>query len=176
MMRLVKSKAELWTIVAILLVAVAAPMSARYSGLRFNDTNSLPIGWYRITPGPSPYVAICLPDAIVHSAIQAGLSLPSGGECPDGHRPILKKIYRATSDKPITFDAQGFRINGRLLANTAPKEKSKTGVRLQHQAFGTYRDGIWAVSGYNPDSFDSRYFGPVSEASIRYYAVPFVLF
>jgi conjugative transfer signal peptidase TraF len=173
----IKSRAvEIWIVATVVLVAIAAPLVAKHSGLRFNDTTSLPVGLYRRTPGPSPYVAICLTKAIVSSAIGAGLSLPSGGECPDGHRPILKKIYRATSDKPITFDAQGFRINGRLLANTAPKEKSKTGVRLQHQAFGTYRDGLWAVSDYNPDSFDSRYFGPVSEASIRYYAVPFVLF
>jgi conjugative transfer signal peptidase TraF len=172
----IKSKAvEIWIVATIVLVAIAAPLVARHSGLRFNDTTSLPVGLYRRATGPSPYVAICLPQATVSSAIGAGLSLPSG-ECPDGHRPILKKIYRATSDKPITFDERGFRINDRLLANTAPKEKSKTGARLQHQAFGTYRDGLWAISDYNPDSFDSRYFGPVSQASIRYYAVPFVLF
>jgi conjugative transfer signal peptidase TraF len=173
----IKSKAvEIWIVATVVLVAIAAPLVARHSGLRFNNTTSLPVGLYRKAQGPAPYVAICLPKAIIHSAIEAGLSLPSGGECPDGHRPILKKIYRATSDKPITFDAQGFRFNGRLLANTAPKEKSKTGVRLQHQAFGTYHDGLWAISDYNPDSFDSRYFGPVSQASIRFYAVPFVLF
>jgi type IV secretory pathway protease TraF len=126
-----KSKAvELGIVATVVLVAIAAPLVAKHSGLRFNDTTSLPVGLYRKASGPSAYVAICLPKAIIHNAIEAGLSLSSGGECPDGHEPILKKIYRATSDKPITFDARGFRINGRLLANTVPKEKSKTGVRL----------------------------------------------
>jgi len=173
---MMKSKGAWWILAATFLVAVAAPLLARHSGLRFNDTDSLPVGFYRTTPGPSAFVGVCLPKAIVQQATVAGLLLPYRGECPDGHVPILKKLYRATGDHPILFDARGFHISGQLLRNTAPKEKSKTGAPLQHQAFGTYRNGLWVLSDHNPDSFDSRYFGPVTEASIRYYAVPFVLF
>jgi conjugative transfer signal peptidase TraF len=173
---MMRTKGEWWVLAAILVVAVAAPFLTKHSGLRFNDTDSLPMGFYRTTPGPSPFVGVCLPNAIVQRAIVAGLLLPHGGECPNGHVPILKKLYRATGDHPILFDARGFHIAGRLVRNTAPKEKSKTGVPLQHQPFGTYGNGLWVFSDHNPDSFDSRYFGPVNEASIRYYAVPFVLF
>ena len=134
------------------------------------------MGLYCRVPGVAHYAAICLSESILNTALQAGLVVPKG-ECPDGKEPILKPLYQATAAAPITFTQSGFVIGNRSLANTVPKLRSRTGAALDHVAFGTYTGaGLWAISDYNPDSFDSRYFGPVSEANVRYYAVPFVLF
>jgi type IV secretory pathway protease TraF len=105
----------------------------------------------------------------LRSAFDAGLKLEPG-ECPDGHQPILKTVYRATPESPIVLDSQGFTIAGAPIGNTAPKAFSKAGKPLAHYAFGVYTSGLWAISGYSRDSFDSRYFGPVSSKEVRFYA------
>jgi conjugative transfer signal peptidase TraF len=152
-----------------------APAALRHSTLRWNASASVPTGIYRIVPRNSRYAEICLPEPVLAIALHAGLFL-GPGECPDGKEPILKPIYRATADKPISFGPEGFSIGGRELNNTAAKLCSKTGEPLSHTAYGRYTSGLWAISDYNPDSFDSRYFGAIAETSVRYYAVPFILF
>ena len=98
------------------------------------------------------------------------------GECADGYQPILKTVYPATPETPITLDAAGFLVGGVRIPNTKPKAMSRKGQPLEHFAFGTYTSGLWAISGYNADSYDSRYFGPVAQETIRFYAKPlFVL-
>ncbi len=156
-------------------VVALAPAALQHSSLRWNQTASEPEGLYRISRNGSSYAAICLPEAVVKTALDAGLRLPSG-ECPGGREPILKTVYRATLTAPITFTPSGFIVGSTLLKNTAPNLRSKTGQPLAHEAYGTYTSGVWAISDYNPNSFDSRYFGSVPESSIRYYAKPFFLF
>jgi conjugative transfer signal peptidase TraF len=162
-------------IIAVLTLVCGAPAALQHSTLRLNASASVPTGLYRIVPRTSRYAAICLPEAVLATAINAGLFV-ARGECPDGKQPILKPIYRATANTPIVFGSDGFSIGNRALKNTAAKLRSKTGEPLSHIAYGQYTSGLWAISDYNPDSFDSRYFGPVSEAEVRYYAIPFVLF
>jgi conjugative transfer signal peptidase TraF len=162
-------------VIAALGAVAVAPAALKHSRFRLNSTASIPEGIYRIVPNGSRYAAICLPEAVLDTAQKAGLFVPPG-ECPDGREPILKSVYRATLAAPITFTPGGFIIGNRLLANTAAKLRSKTGEPLNHQAFGIYGTGLWAISDYNPDSFDSRYFGPVPDSSVRYFAVPFFLF
>ncbi len=161
--------------VAVLVLVCGAPAALQHSALRLNASASVPTGLYRIVPRTSRFAAICLPEPVLETAHQAGLIIPLG-ECPGGKEPILKPIYRATADAPIAFGPGGFSIGHRALSNTAAKLRSKTGEPLNHIAYGTYTTGLWAISDYNPDSFDSRYFGPVSETNVRYYAVPFFLF
>lgn len=160
---------------AVVTMAFVAPIALRHIPLRANRTASVPPGIYRVVSRPSRYAAICLSGSVIHSAEQAGLRL-APGECPDGREPILKTVYRATPTVPVAFSPSGFSVGGRLLANTRPKLRSKTDVPLGHAAFVTYRDGLWAISDFNPDSFDSRYFGAVPQSNVRYYVVPFFLF
>jgi conjugative transfer signal peptidase TraF len=162
-------------VVAALVLVCGAPAALQRSPLRLNASASVPTGLYRIVPKTSRYAAICLPAQILATARQAGLFVPPG-ECPDGREPILKPIYQASANTPIVFGPGGFSIGRRALSNSTAKLRSKTGEPLSHIAFGTYTTGLWAISDYNPNSFDSRYFGPVSEANVRYYAVPFFLF
>jgi conjugative transfer signal peptidase TraF len=155
-------------------LAVAAPVALSRSSYVLNYTDSVPVGIYHKVDVPR-YAAICLPEETVAKAMQAGLSLEPG-PCPGGREPLLKTIYQATVESPITLTREGFFIRARLLRHTAPKPFSKTGVPLTHEAFGTYRSGLWAISDFSADSFDSRYFGPVPEACVRYYAAPVLLF
>ena len=94
------------------------------------------------------------------------------GDCPGGYAPVLKPVFQATVTQPVVFTQQGFVMDGKLVPNTAPRTRTHSGVVLAHYPFGTYSDGLWAISDFNPNSYDSRYFGPVKEADIRFYVQP----
>jgi conjugative transfer signal peptidase TraF len=173
---MIKRRGEIVILTLSVLLFMTIPLIAQRSGLCFNDTNSMPIGLYStVLADKYKYVAVCLPQQTVETAIRAGIEI-AAGECPDGHRPILKRLYRASAEHPIEFSERGFRVDARLLSNTAPKEKSNKGVSLHHFAFGSYTQGLWVISDYNANSFDSRYFGPIRQEEIRYYAAPVFLF
>ena len=157
-------------------LAIGVPSALRHSNLRFNTTDSVPIGLYLSQSQPGvPFVGICLDANTLRSAMAAGLEL-GHGECPDGHEAILKTVYRATPESPIVLDSNGFTIAGVPTANTTPKAFSKTGKPLTHYAFGRYTSGLWAISGHSRDSYDSRYFGPVVREDVRFYAKPLLVF
>ena len=156
-------------------VALSLPDALKHSHLRFNSTNSVPVGLYETEAVRAPYAGVCLTPATLRTALAAGLEL-GRGECADGHQPVLKTVYEASPASPVVFDADGFAVGNRRIPNTRPKAFSKKGKPLTHYAFGTYTAGLWAISGYNRDSFDSRYFGPVSQESLRFYAKPLFVF
>ncbi len=157
-------------------VYVATDVLLKAAHLHINFSNSVPVGLYRETTEiAEPYAGICLPVSTVTQAIHAGLALDHG-TCPGGFEPILKPIFRATETSSIIYGQAGFVVNGKLLPNTAPKTHSETGAPLQHFPFGVYRNGLWAISDFNPNSFDSRYFGPLDPGSIQFYVHPFLTF
>jgi len=160
------------TLLIALGFAVTLPVGIHSSGLLMNYTNSVPVGVYRKSENPiAPYAVFCLAQPAVYAALHAGLEIPAG-DCPGGVAPILKPLIYPLPEHPLTFSARGFFFEGKLLANTAPKTHSKTGAALQHYPFGVYVRGAWAVSDFNRDSFDSRYFGPVTPDAIGFYAKP----
>jgi conjugative transfer signal peptidase TraF len=151
---------------------ISAPLVLSTPRLRFNVSNSIPVGIYSETDDDAPYVGFCLPSDVLEQARFAGLQLDHG-RCPGDVQPVLKPLYVATPEHPLRLDEHGFVLDGNTLFNTAPKSYSKTGATLQHYPYGVFTSGVWAISTYNPDSFDSRYFGPLDPASIRFRAKPF---
>jgi conjugative transfer signal peptidase TraF len=162
--------------IGVLAFAVGLPAGIQRSGLLMNYSDSVPLGIYRRVPAKSAnratsYAGFCLPRATANAAIQAGLDVEPGA-CPGGLAPVLKPVICPSPGHPLIYDAQGFSFDGKMLPNTVPKSQSRTGVPLEHYAFGVYTSGIWALSDFNPNSYDSRYFGPVAPDAIRFYAKP----
>jgi conjugative transfer signal peptidase TraF len=161
-------------LVAVLYIATDELLKA--ARLHINFSNSVPIGLYQEAPELSgSYAGICLPTETVKRAIQAGLAIDPGS-CAGGVEPILKPLFLATEASPVRYDQDGFSIDGKLLPNTAPKSRSRTSSLLAHAPFGIYRSGLWAISDFNANSFDSRYFGPVDPATIQFHAKPVLTF
>jgi conjugative transfer signal peptidase TraF len=163
-------------LIGVLAFAIGLPAGIQRSGLLMNYSDSVPLGLYRRVSSNSlnraiSYAGFCLPRATANAAIQAGLEVVPGA-CPAGLAPVLKPVICPSPGHPLIYDARGFSFNGKLLPNTAPKTQSRTGVRLEHFPYGAYASGTWAVSGFNPNSYDSRYFGPVAPDAIRFYAKP----
>jgi conjugative transfer signal peptidase TraF len=157
----------------ILVFFVAPPFTVWALQLHINYTDSIPVGLYRETHAPNAgYIGFCLTPDVLGRAHLAGLMIDPG-DCPGNVQPVLKPLYVATPEHPLRLDEHGFVLDGNTLFNTAPKAYSQTGVALQHYPFGVFTGGVWAISTFNPDSFDSRYFGPLDPASIRFRAKPF---
>jgi conjugative transfer signal peptidase TraF len=91
------------------------------------------------------------------------------GTCPDGGSPLMKPVVARAGDS-VQVSARGLSVNGKAVPNSAPLPKDTAGRPLTSWPVGTYRvqpGTVWVVSDYHPRSFDSRYFGPISEALIR---------
>jgi conjugative transfer signal peptidase TraF len=138
-------------------------------GLRINATKSLPVGIYLITNDENaPLVEFC-PQGVFST-----LSLVRGyrprGVCPDGGAPLIKQVIAHSGDT-VVLSPEGIRVNGRFLTNTAPQQVDTAGRPLTAWPSGVYSVApgtVWVASTYHPNSFDSRYFGPISLGLIRH--------
>jgi conjugative transfer signal peptidase TraF len=95
--------------------------------------------------------------------------LSAGIFCHDGTQRIVKAVLAAPGDT-VDLTAEGFRIQGKLLPNTAPRRVDSQGRAGRAVAPGRYpvRPGtLWVVSTRTPASFDSRYFGAVPTSAVR---------
>jgi conjugative transfer signal peptidase TraF len=144
-------------------------------GLRLNATGSLPLGFYVVSSGrEANLVDFCPPEPF--SAISVARGYRTVGGCSDGDSPLMKPVVAKAGDTVVASEL-GISVNGALLRNTAPRPKDSQGRPLPHHPFGTYSVApgtVWVASIYNPLSFDSRYFGPISINQIRERLKPFL--
>lgn len=139
-----------------------------FLGIRINTSPSLPLGLYLATSDPNAnLIEFCPAEPFASLAIERGYR--NEGTCPDGAAPLLKPVAAKPGDV-IELSARGIQVNGRLLPDTAPLPVDTQGRPLAPWKFGDYTvqpSSLWVASSYNRRSFDSRYFGPVAESSIR---------
>ncbi len=137
-------------------------------GLRINTSPSLPMGLYVTTQDANAkLVEFCPAEPFATLSKVRGYRDP--GACRDGAAPLLKPIVAKSGDV-VELSARGSSVNGALLPNTGPLLKDTKGRPLEAWPFGRYvvaPETVWVASSYNPRSFDSRYFGPISTAAIR---------
>lgn len=151
--------------------AVAAAFES--GGVRVNASASLPIGLYRITSDTTARLVEFCPSE-PYASLSANRAYRGKGNCSDGAEPLMKPIVAVSGDV-VDVSSYGVAVNGRLLPNSAPILVDTKGRPLQHWRFGRYRvlpGTAWVISSFNKRSFDSRYFGPVPIATIRYHLRP----
>jgi conjugative transfer signal peptidase TraF len=143
------------------------------AGLRFNSTPSMPIGLWRVaaTEGPlqrGDNVIVCPPDtAAVRTGTRRGYIQP--GLCPGGYEPLVKPVAAVVGDV-VTVSVAGVAVNGQQVTNTAQLAQDSAGRVLRPFPAGAYAVAageVWLLSGHDPRSFDSRYFGPVPAANVQ---------
>ena len=122
-------------------------------GLVLNVTDSMPEMVYKIGHGEKGSMAsFCSPTS--HASI-------GRGSCPDGSMPLIKRVVGVAGDLVTATDA-GIDINGQSVSNSRPLDLDTNGSALPHfrGSFRLKQGEFWAA-GEHPNSFDSRYFGPV---------------
>ena len=168
----------------IAVVACAAATAALFAGtslgVRLNATPSMPLGLWITVPGRAvdrgAIVLACLTGPGAKEGKARGYI--GIGSCP-GHREPLVKPIAAVAGDLVTVTRHGISVNGEALPHTAQLAKDSAGRLLRGVEAGTYRVApgtVWLVSGHDPRSYDSRYFGAVPIASIRATARPLVVF
>lgn len=153
-------------------VATLALGAACYAiGARVNTTRSIPLGLYWTSDAPvetGRYVMFCPPQlGVFEEARRRGYI--AAGFCPGGYGYIMKKVLAANGDA-INVAADGVRVNGRLLSDSAPFKADKSGramARFQSDAYVLSEFQVLLMSDVNPGSFDSRYFGPIQRSQIK---------
>ena len=156
----------------------ALVLCAHALSLRINESPSLPVGVWRLSPlrdevRRDDVVSFCPPDTWVFR--EAWLRGYLGrGLCEGGYEPLLKPIAAIEGDR-VTRTEQGIRINGRLIANSKRLDHDGSGQTLPSPGANNIivaKGEVWVISSYNPLSFDSRYFGPVPVSKIEGLASP----
>jgi conjugative transfer signal peptidase TraF len=142
-----------------------------HAGLRFNATPSVPTGLYWISSDPrAEFVEFCPPQPFGTLSVERGYRMRSREGCPDGGIPLLKPVVAKTGDV-VQVSPAGILVNGVRVANTARRLKDSLGRQLNSWPTGSYKVSpgtVWVASSYNSGSFDSRYFGPITESAIKH--------
>ena len=149
-------------VVAILFLAAAAiaiPISARHPRLLYNASGSASIGFYRIEDR-SPQrgeTAVVRPSPTIEYLISTHRLLPPGV-------PLLKRVVARGGDRICRTEGVVF-VNGKALAETLDRDAEGRLLPEWNECF-TLFPGQFFLLQPHPYSFDSRYFGPVSECEI----------
>jgi len=165
---ILRRKPRLRFLVAILCAALL-PLFVEHAiepHLAYNHTSSMPRGFYWRTAVPlagprrGDIVIACAPTAFARFGQTNGFL--DVGRC-DGVTSLLKRVIAVAGDR-VHLDARGVWVNGVFVPGSRPARISGRKAALPHVAYGDYRlsaRDVWLGSA-QAKSFDSRYFGPVS--------------
>ena len=141
-------------------------------GFTYNPTSSLPKGIYKLTEtDPKEYkkgdlIMFCLPEAEALKAKKRGYWKTGYTTCPGDFPPLIKKVIGVSGDS-IKIKNETVHINGIALKNGKISKKDRRGRELKPCGDIVVGDNeIFAMSLYNPNSWDSRYFGAIDKNSI----------
>ena len=165
-------------VLALGAVALLAAGAAAGLQLRINWTASVPLGLYQLRPltrlERGALVVTCLP---VHTALRGkARDYLLAGDCRGGVTPILKPIFALPGDT-VVVRPEGVERNGVLVPDTAPRTTDRHGRPLS-PLFGHHKVApgrVWVLSSYDPDSWDSRYYGPLHLADLTSGAQPLLV-
>lgn len=109
------------------------------------------------------YAAVCIPSKF-YANFALNHKLPENHTYCDYNTTPLIKIVMASAGDYIFETAQGVRINGRAIPNSAPI--TEFGLIPYANTEEKLKKNEYFVMGTNPRSFDSRYYGPIRRLNI----------
>jgi conjugative transfer signal peptidase TraF len=147
---------------AALVWAAFTPSKAR---VVYNASDSVPIGWYRITPldtdvNAVPVGSIVLTDLPEHIATLAD----TRGYLPLDV-PLLKRVG-AVAPQHVCIEGGRVRIDGVTVAHVLLIDALARPLPSWTHCRQLAEGELFLLSTTNPASFDSRYFGPIDRANV----------
>ena len=137
--------------------------------LIYNPSDSVAVGWYRVEPLdrradslPRPLsvgsiVLTQLPADATAMAAQRGY-LPA-------HVPLLKRVG-AVAPQRVCIVGRSVRIDGVPVAAVLPTDRMGRPLPSWQQCRRLQPGELFVLSATNPESFDSRYFGPITASTV----------
>ncbi|MFL6959463.1 S26 family signal peptidase [Nocardiopsis yanglingensis] len=143
--------------------------------LTYNPSDSVAVGWYRIEP--FSHRAASLPHPLSVDSIVL-VPLPAEAAALAAQRgylptrvPLLKRVG-AVSPQEVCMAGGIVRIDGVPAAAVLLSDRLGRPLPSWHQCRRLEPGELFLLSATNPASFDSRYFGPVSAATVIGVAYP----
>jgi conjugative transfer signal peptidase TraF len=127
----------------------------------YNPSDSVPRGWYRIDPPNALHV-----DDIVLARLPAEAAALAArrGYLPR-RIPLLKRIG-AMAPQHVCVEDHIVRIDGTPVAIARTSDGHGRALPVWRQCRSLSEGELFLLSGTNPASFDSRYFGPISVSGV----------
>jgi conjugative transfer signal peptidase TraF len=149
------------------LVALAAPVVlAPTTLLVWNASASAPVGLWRITPG----APVRLGDHVLAQPPPAARRLAAQRHYLPANVPMIKAVAAVSGDKVCAVGAW-IAVNDRPVA--LRRAADRKGRKLPWwSGCGRLSGGVILLLNPAPDSFDGRYFGPVSRDAVIGRATP----
>lgn len=151
----------------VFVLSLAVHTALEHTRAWINISDSLPYGLYQTEKNDgSGYhsgdlVLSCVPELYAHYAFDRGYI--AAGSCSAKTAPVGKYIAAAPGDHVI-INEDGVFVNGRLMQNSRPALMDSEGQRLIARKMNrVLGDGEYILLNPKMNSFDSRYFGVVSE-------------
>jgi conjugative transfer signal peptidase TraF len=159
---------QIWVVAVLLALFTSGGTSW---GLRINTTSSVPIGLWHLNQGGTVernhVVSVC-PDRSPLFQMAQVRGYLHAGDCPGNLSPLFKPVAAVPGDT-VTVDHTGILVNGKRLPNSQAlwsDAADRPMPRLRHGRYKVHPGTVWLVSTKN-NSFDSRYFGPISIGQIQ---------
>ncbi|GAM98928.1 conjugal transfer protein [alpha proteobacterium U9-1i] len=128
--------------------------------LLYNHTPSVPVGWYARSSGEITIGAL-----VTVRAQDAAPDYAAARNFTDAGDRFIKRIAANDGDS-VCADGETIRINDRTVAHRAVHDSQGRALPYWSGCRQLSADELFLM-GDTPDSFDSRYFGPVSAANIE---------
>lgn len=168
----IKSFWALESLIALVMIGLAALLFLGIGGLRVNLTSSLPKGVYRLTdetPERGDFVTFCLESSNPFCGVAKERGYLITGACPSGLQPLLKRLAGLPGDS-VEITLNGLVLNSSLLPGTVRPERDSHGRPVPPSLLsgGPIPDGqALVLSQTHAGSFDSRHFGLVSFDALK---------
>ena len=137
--------------------------------LVYNPSDSVAVGWYRVEPLSQRAGSLPLPLS-VGSIVLIGLPPDAAalaarrGYLPT-HVPLLKRVGAVAPQHVCVFDALVW-IDGVPVAALLSTDRMGRPLPSWQQCRPLTDGELFLLSGTNPASFDSRYFGPIEVSAV----------
>ncbi|BEV12075.1 S26 family signal peptidase [Asticcacaulis sp. DW145] len=125
--------------------------------LIYNASPSVPIGLYFV----APVRELEMGDLVVARLPQAARELADVRRYVPATVPVLKHVAAIGGDAVCAMDAD-IRINGKQVATRRERDRLNRPLPWWRSCRRLRSDEVFLLNPSAPDSFDSRYFGPVS--------------
>lgn len=137
----------------------------------YNPSDSVPVGWYRITPASaSPRSVHVGSIVLVRLSADAAALAAQRGYLP-AHIPLLKRVG-AVAPQHVCIEDRELHIDGVQVAVLLAVDRLGRPLPAWRQCRPLADGELFLLSATNPASFDSRYFGPIQASAVLGIAQP----
>lgn len=153
---------------AAALTGLAAP-AIHHPHLRliWNASASVPLGLYRLAPA----TALRVGDTVAVRPSPALARFMAGRRYVEANVPLLKPIA-ATNGATICRFGPRVTIDGRTVVAALARDRFGRPLPAWSGCYRLRPNQLFLIAPLHPDSFDGRYFGPVSQSQVLGRATP----